>query len=211
MTDNKVIDFYFDFLSPYGYIGSTQINALAARHGYAVNWKVFLVGAAMNKTGQKSAADRSLIDQQYGLRDILRQAAYFGAPFKFPKVFGTSVLPPSRAYYWVYDRDQALAQQFAQAVYRQVFVQDVDMRKPENLAPVLETLGLKSAEVIEYAISEAGKDRFRKETDAALARGVFGSPYFFAGNQGFWGSDRLHTLEWWLLTEGKRPAEVTVA
>lgn len=210
MSEEKVIDFYFDFLSPYGYFGSTQIDAIAERHGYKVNWKVFLVGAAFKRTGQKSAADRSQIDQQYGLRDILRQAAYFGAPFKFPKVFGTSVLPPSRAYYWLYDRDRELAHQYAKKVYHNVFALDVDMRQPENLAPIIDELGLNASEVITWAVSEEGKERFRQETDAALARGVFGSPYFFVGDQGFWGSDRMNTLEWWLLTEGKRPAEVII-
>ena len=105
MSETKVIDFYFDFLSPYGYFGSTQINDIAERNGYEVNWKVFLVGAAFKKTGQKSAGERSAIYQKYGLQDILRQAAYFGAPFKFPSIFGTSVLPPSRAYYWLYDHE----------------------------------------------------------------------------------------------------------
>lgn len=210
MSDQRVIDFYFDFLSPYGYFGSTQIDALAERHGYSVNWKVFLVGAAFKKTGQKSAADRTVIDQQYGLRDILRQAAYFGAPFTFPKVFGTSVLPPSRAYYWLYDRDPTLAHQYARKVYHNVFALDVDMRQPENLAPILTQLGLDSREVLDWAGSDEGKTRFRQETDDALDRGVFGSPYFFVGDQGFWGSDRLHTLEWWLITAGSRSAEVII-
>lgn len=210
MSDARVIDFYFDFLSPYGYFGSTQIDALAERHGYTVNWKVFLVGAAFKKTGQKSAADRTAIDQEYGLRDILRQAAYFGAPFTFPKVFGTSVLPPSRAYYWLYDRDPALAHEYARKVYHNVFALDVDMRQPENLAPILSQLGLDSQEVLDWAASDEGKARFRQETDAALDRGVFGSPYFFVGDQGFWGSDRLNTLEWWLITEGSRAAEVSI-
>jgi 2-hydroxychromene-2-carboxylate isomerase len=210
MSNEKVIDFYFDFLSPYGYFGSTKIDALAERNGYTVNWKVFLVGAAFKKTGQKSAGDRSTIYQQYGFKDVMRQAAFFGAPFKFPKVFGTSVLAPSRAYYWLYDRDQGLAKDYAKKVYQQVFALDVDMRKLENLSPILTDLGLNSQEVLAWASSDEGKDRFRSETDAAIARGVFGSPYFFVGDEGFWGSDRMNTLEWWLMTHGDRAAEVSV-
>jgi len=210
MSSERSIDFYFDFLSPYGYFGSTQIDDLAERHGYTVNWKVFLVGAAFKQTGQKSAAERTPTVQQYGLQDILRQAAYFGAPFKFPKVFGTSVLPPSRAYYWLYDRDKSLAHQFAKKVYHNVFAMDVDLRKSENLAPIIADLGFDSTEVLDWAGSEEGKERFRHETDAALERGVFGSPYFFVGDQRFWGSDRINTLEWWLMTHGARAAEVTI-
>ena len=46
------IDFYFDFGSPYGYFASVKIDDLAARQGRAVNWRVFLVGATMQVTGQ---------------------------------------------------------------------------------------------------------------------------------------------------------------
>ena len=210
MADDQVIDFYFDFLSPYGYFGSTQIDALAERSGYSVNWRVFLVGAAFKQTGQKAAFERSAIYQRYGMWDVQRQAAYFGVPFTLPKVFGTSLLPPSRAYYWLYDQDRALAKRFAKDVYHNVFVKDIDMRQPENLKPVLDGLGVNSHEVLEWVESEAGKGRFRDETEQALANGVFGSPFFMIGDECFWGSDRLNTLEWWLTTHGSRPAEVLI-
>lgn len=202
MSDDKIIDFYFDFLSPYGYFGSTQIDDIAERNGYKVNWKVFLVGAAFKKTGQKSAGERSPIYQQYGLRDILRQADYFAVPFKFPSVFGTSALLPSRAYYWLYDLDPDVAHQYAKKVYHNIFALNIDMRQPENMASILNGLEVNSTDVLDWASSVEGKERFIQETDAALTRGVFGSPFFFVGDEGFWGADRLNTLEWWLSTNG---------
>ena len=47
------IDFYFDFSSPYGYLASTQIDALAARHGRAVTWRPILLGAIFKTTGSQ--------------------------------------------------------------------------------------------------------------------------------------------------------------
>ena len=45
------IEFYFDFSSPYGYLASTRIDAIAARHGRAVNWHPILLGAVFKVTG----------------------------------------------------------------------------------------------------------------------------------------------------------------
>ena len=44
-------DFYFDFSSPYGYLGSQKIEALAARHGREVDWHPVLLGAVFKATG----------------------------------------------------------------------------------------------------------------------------------------------------------------
>jgi 2-hydroxychromene-2-carboxylate isomerase len=46
------------------------------------------------------------------------------------------------------------------------------------------------------------KDRLRSEVDAAIARGVFGSPYFVVDGEPFWGSDRLDQVDRWLTTGG---------
>ena len=41
----KELDFYFDYSSPYGFLASEQIEALAARHDRTVNWRPILLGA----------------------------------------------------------------------------------------------------------------------------------------------------------------------
>ncbi len=46
------IDFYFDFSSPYGYLGSLSIDAVAAKHGREVTWRPYMMGAAFPITGQ---------------------------------------------------------------------------------------------------------------------------------------------------------------
>jgi 2-hydroxychromene-2-carboxylate isomerase len=48
----------------------------------------------------------------------------------------------------------------------------------------------------------AVKARLRAEVDAAIARGVFGSPYFVVDGEPFWGHDRLDQVERWLATGG---------
>ena len=51
------VEFYFDFSSPYGYIASDKIDALAAKHRREVTWKPFLLGPVFKATGQARYAD----------------------------------------------------------------------------------------------------------------------------------------------------------
>jgi 2-hydroxychromene-2-carboxylate isomerase len=46
------------------------------------------------------------------------------------------------------------------------------------------------------------KDRLRQETDAAIARGMFGVPYIMVDGEPFWGADRLPQIDKWLATGG---------
>jgi 2-hydroxychromene-2-carboxylate isomerase len=42
----------------------------------------------------------------------------------------------------------------------------------------------------------------KQETDAAIAQGMFGAPYFMVDGEPFWGADRLPQIEKWLQTGG---------
>ena len=82
------------------------------------------------------------------------------------------------------------------------FVDDRDISSPEVTIGIAAGLGI-PRQSMESALNEpALKDRLRSEVDAAIARGVFGSPYFIVDGEPFWGSDRLDQLERWLSTGG---------
>ena len=74
------IEFYFDFISPYAYLGSTQIDAVAARHGREVDWKPVLIGITiMRIMGIKPLMDTPM-KQDYLRHDGPRMAQLFGVP-----------------------------------------------------------------------------------------------------------------------------------
>ena len=54
MPSHAPIDFYFDFSSPYSYIASEWIEALAARHARTVRWRAMLLGATFQAAELKS-------------------------------------------------------------------------------------------------------------------------------------------------------------
>lgn len=191
------IDFYFDYSSPYGYFAAMKIDDLAAKNGRSVNWKPILLGTVFKVTGGQPLPMLPL-KGPYALRDILRSARFHGLPYQQPSKFPVATQAPARAFYWVNDRDPALAKKLAQALYQAYFLQDRDISSPEITADVAATLGLQRDEVLAALNDAAVKDRLKNEVDAAIKLGVFGSPYIVVDGEPFWGIDRFDQIEHWL-------------
>jgi len=195
------IDFYFDFSSPYGYLAATQIDGLAQRHGRAVTWRPFLLGAAFKETGQRPLVEQPLRGP-YFLRDFGRSARFLGVPFRLPEPFPFASLAACRAYYWLADRDPATARGLAQALYRAAFAEGRPITAVDDVVAVAAPLGI-AGDALRQAVEDpAVKARLRQETEQAIARGVFGSPFIIVDGEPFWGSDRLPQVERWLATGG---------
>ena len=198
---SQSIDFYFDFSSPYGYFAASRIDDIAARHGRAVTWRPILLGAVFKVTGQQPLPTIPL-KGDYAKIDLDRSARLFGLPFKLPTRFPIASTAPSRAFYAVTDRDAALAKRLAFALYQAYFGDDRDISSPEVTIDVASGLGI-DKDLMAGALNDtAVKDRLRREVEAALGRGVFGSPYIVVDDEPFWGSDRLEQIEKWLATGG---------
>ena len=195
------IDFYFDFSSPYGYFASTKIDELAVKYGRTVTWRPILLGAVFKITGQQPLPTIPL-KGSYAKHDLLRTARLFKVPFKLPSKFPIAGQAPSRAFYWVGDKDPALARKLAHALYHAYFAEDRDISNPEVTANVAAKLGVDREQLTQALNDPAVKERLRSEVDAAIERGVFGSPYIVIDGAPFWGSDRLDQVERWLETGG---------
>jgi 2-hydroxychromene-2-carboxylate isomerase len=195
------IDFYFDFSSPYGYLASTKIDELAAKHGRAVVWRPMLLGAVFKITGGQPLPTIPL-KGSYSAHDMARTARLLNVPFKLPTKFPIASTAPSRAFYWLSDKDPALAKKLAQALYHAYFAEDRDISNPEVTGNVAAKLGVDKAGLSQALNEPAIKERLRIEVDAAIERGVFGSPYIVIDGEPFWGSDRLDQVERWLATGG---------
>ncbi len=195
------IDFYFDFSSPYGYLAATRINALAAHHQRRVNWRPILLGPMFKAAGTAPLLAIPL-KGPYASRDIPRTARFMKIPYKHPETFPIGTQNTARAFYWLNDRDPVKAHQFALACYATYFAQGVDISPAEKVADIAASLGEDRAQVLAALADPAVKERLKNEVDAALAKGVFGSPYFIVDGEPFWGNDRLDQLDAWLATGG---------
>ena len=195
------IDFYFDFSSPYGYLAGTQIEALAAKHGRTVNWHPVLLGAVFKLTGGVPLASIPL-KGEYSARDMARCARLLGVPFKLPSKFPIATQAAARLTVWAQQSDTTRAKELAAALYHAYFAEDCDISNPDVSADVAVVCGYERAAALAAMNDASVKDRLRQEMDEAIARKVFGSPYFIVDGEPFWGADRLDHVERWLATGG---------
>jgi 2-hydroxychromene-2-carboxylate isomerase len=136
----------------------------------------------------------------YARHDLARSARLFGVPFRLPTKFPIATTAPCRAFYWMNGNDSALAKRFALALYEAYFVHDRDISSSEVTLDIAAGCGI-DKEALSHALDDSAlKDRVRREVDAAIGRGVFGSPYIVIDGEPFWGSDRLDQVERWLAT-----------
>lgn len=195
------LDFYFDFSSPYGYFAAEKLDELAARYGRSVLWHPFLLGATFKVTGLGPLPSIPL-KGAYSLHDIQRSARYFGLPYRQPSSFPLPTQHAARAFLWINDRDPALARQFGLAIYRAYFVDDQNISDLAVVLDVATGLRLDRDELSAVLGSAEIKTRLIAESELALARGVFGSPFIFVDGEAFWGADRLSQVEKWLAEGG---------
>lgn len=140
--------------------------------------------------------------RDYVLVDVPRFARLLGVPLVLADSFPLVPTAASRAYYWLHDQDPRLAHAFARGAYHAFFGQGRDISKVDELRAVADSCGADGEALAEATRDQAVKDLFRRKNDAALAKGVFGSPYILVDGEPFWGADRLYQVEEWLATGG---------
>jgi 2-hydroxychromene-2-carboxylate isomerase len=201
----RAIDFWFDLSSPYAYLGSTQIEALAAASGARLTWRPFLLGALFRDLG---TADVPLLaapepKRQYLSRDMLRWARWWGVPFRFPTRFPLRTVTALRLLLLAGDQRAALASRLFTAAW----VEDRDIADDAILAGLCAEAGVDPA-LVPATREPAARDALFAATAAARAAGVFGAPTCIvhdpSGPLLFWGQDRLDLV--FRAAAGWRPA-----
>lgn len=195
------IDFYFDFASPYGYLAHARIDAIAAKHGREARWHPFLIGAVFKVEGTQPLTGYAM-KGPYAVRDMERSARLLAMPFRLPPGFPHGTVAAGRTFYWLQDTEADRAKPFAQAFYRAYFGEGRDVSGAEATVEVAAGVGVDRARLNEALQQPAVKDRLRAETEAAMQRGVFGSPFVIADGEPFWGADRLDQVDLWLQRGG---------
>lgn len=194
------LDFWFDFASPYGYLASTQIDDIAARHGRSVRWRPILLGAVFKVSGMKPVMDQPLREVPRPRCAALRPPAR--RPLTMPAKVPLNGLAACRAFWWLEPSDPAKAHALAKAIYHAHWGEGRDVAAAEQVAEVAAPLGIPAADLLAGVQEQMVKDRLRAETDEAIRRGVFGAPFIHVDGEAFWGADRLDQVEEWLARGG---------
>jgi 2-hydroxychromene-2-carboxylate isomerase len=194
-TPTGQVDFYFDFSSPYSYLASETIDALAARHGHTVNWIPMMLGVIFKATGSAPLTQQHPWRASYSVMDFKRSAEMTNLPFSYPSRFPQASHNAARVLLWLQQTAPHKARPFALAVFRNLFVHDGDIQDPDNLAAIGRTLDLDEAALRAAIQDPAIKQRLAQNNENATARQVFGAPTFFVADEQFWGHDRMPQLE----------------
>ncbi len=188
-SDVPVLDVFWDFSSPFAYLGATQLR------GPNVRWQPLLLGGLFRSLGMPDVpiATFSEAKRSYYLKDADRWAAYWGVPFKFPSRFPTNSLRAMRVYLAL---PEAKREAYREAVFRACWAEDRDITDDAVLASCVS-----DEDAARDAFAKAGSDEVKGElrrcTEHAAERGVFGVPTVIVkGTTGadelYWGQDRLN-------------------
>ena len=196
-----VIEFWFDFSSSYAYFAALEIDALAQKHRRAVVWRPFMLGAAFSVTGARGLSSTPL-KRDYALKDWARIARLRGVTFVLPAYHPAIALPAMRAFYHLEKTEPERAAVFAKAVFAAYYSGGLDSSDPVAVAALVDTIGGDGAGCIAALADPDLKALAKARSDEAIARGVFGSPWFFVDDEPFWGWDRLPFIDVWLTKGG---------
>ena len=195
------IEFYFDFSSPYGYLAAQRVDELTEEYGREVTWRPFLLGVLFKTTGAEPLLNIPM-KGDYARHDLARSARLFDIPFELPEPFPFMSVAASRAFYWLAESDEEEARDLALALFDRAFGEGRSIAKPEEVVAVAGELGHEPEELVAALANPRIKDRLKSEVDAAIKKGVFGSPFFIVDGEPFWGYDRMEDVAMWLDTGG---------
>lgn len=195
-SEGRLIDFYFDFISPFSYLAFQRLPALAHRYGYTLRYQVADLATLKKLAGNTSPRmvemplklDYSRIDQQ-------RWADRYGVPIKPPTgSHDSSWFNRGTFYAASKNRDS----DYIGAVWTRFRRDGRDLAEEASWREVANDLGWSADEFVTFVRSSESLELYQRASIAAHDRGVFGVPTMLAGQEMFWGNDRLDFLEAYL-------------
>ena len=191
------IDYFFATISPFVYLGGQRLEAVAAKHGASIRYMPIDGPALFPRTGGQVLAERHPSRKEYRLQELRRQSARLGMPLNLQPAFFP--VNPAPASYAVISAANAgggdlpgLVHAFARAVWaegRNIADEGVvqDILTKHGFDPQIADRGMLSA-----------AETYMSNLEEAVARGVFGVPFYIVGDERFWGQDRLDDLDLYL-------------
>ena len=188
------IDYYVSLNSPWTHLGAARIEAMAAHHGAAL--RIFPVDfreVIFPASGGLPLPKRSPQRQSYRMQELRRWRDHLGIPIvlepkhsPFDEVFAACCVIAARE-----TAGDAQAVALAHRILKAVWEEEQDPGDRATLARLIGEAGLNALALMALAEEPRWAEKRRADSEAALARGVFGAPSYVIGDEIFWGQDRL--------------------
>lgn len=192
---DKTIDFYFDFMSPFAYLAHSQLPGLVQRHGYELRYRPIDLPAAKLAAGNTGPPNVSIpVKLRYLNKDLDRWAERYGIPIAFPPSLKSEL--PNKGVFFA--EAQGQCGDYVRHAWSYFWGEGKDMSSEELLTQIVEELGWDADAFLAYVHSEEAENTYRQINEEAQSRGVFGVPTMMIGDEMWWGNDRLDFLEQYL-------------
>ena len=191
------LPFYFDYACPWAYLGSCRVEAYFRDLGATIDFRpVYLAELREPEAGPQSLGGMGERKKRNYLDDMRHWSAMIGADFA-PSITGPR--PDTRLLLRasLVAKDAGRFREFHYPAYRARWAEARDVADPALVRELLAGAGLDGDEALARAQSEGLAARLAADTRAAVARGVFGVPTLFVGDEMFFGNDRFELAHWY--------------
>lgn len=202
------IRFFFDYISSNAYLAWVRLPEIATRYGMALEPVAVLFAGLLEAHGQLGPAEVPP-KARWMLRNNLRKATQLGVPLNPPRFHPFNPLLPLRVS--SLPLPEAARRALIDAIFQACWVRGLHPSDPDVVRDLADEIGLPGAELVAEAGRPESKAHLRRQTDEALAAGVFGVSTMMVGTELFWGYDDLVYLELFLAGQDPLPHEATRA
>ncbi len=187
------LDFWFDFNSPWCYLASLRIGAIARLRGLGVDWRPVHLAKLNRRIDGRRPLEANAAFVDWYRQDLSDFAALQGVDVRYHPRFP---LRTSRALRASIDAaDKGLAEPFVQAVMAAYWSENRDIEDPAVLAAIGRSVGLDAAQIETACANPDHKARIEANLEDAIAAGIFGLPTTVYDGKRYFGNDRLELLE----------------
>lgn len=190
------IDYYFATMSPYCYLAGTRLEEIAARHGATISYKPISILALLPRTGGQVLAERHESRRAYRLQDLRRQSVRLGLPLTMQPAFFPANPAPSCYAIIAAAATGASVGALVHGFCRAVWAESRDIADDDVVRQILSENGFDPKLADSGMLTAA--ETYANNLEEAVARGVFGVPFYIVGEEKFWGQDRLEDLDLFL-------------
>ena len=163
----KFIDFYFDFSSPYAYIGYKEIKKLEKKNSFKIKFMPIFLGGLHNAAGITPAAFIKL-KSKYMIEDTKLVSKKKNISFHFNSYFPIKTVNFMRGVL-IAEKDNS-EKNFIEKIFNAIWMDGLNMNDPIVINKVLKNIDLNTEIFLKKVSEQKVKDKLRKLTDDALKK-----------------------------------------
>lgn len=191
------VEFHFDFASPNTYYCHRVIPEIEQRTGIIFNYVPILLGGVFKSTNNKSPMEALAGIKNKSEYNALETKRFIEkhklTNFRFNPSFPINTLHIMRAA--IYAIENGIGKEYIEAMYQCMWEKELNMADPELIKRALSDAGLAVEAIMIGSVEPTIKQKLINNTENSVGRGTFGSPTFYAGDEIFFGKDKLQDVE----------------